>query len=183
MKSLKGQLLIASTRLLDPSFAQAVVLMVQHNKDGAMGLVLNRQTDLAVREAWSQVSQSPCVREENLYVGGPCEGVLMALHPFASASQVEVFEGLHFATETQHMEWLLQQGEAPMRFFVGYAGWSAGQLETEMEAGSWIVTPATLDRVFMPEDAQWQRIKRELAIAAVLPGYDPKIIPPDPSRN
>lgn len=183
MNSLKGQILIASTRLLDPNFLQAVVLMVQHNKDGAMGLILNRQTEVAVRDAWSQVSESPCVREENLYIGGPCEGVLMALHTFPNASQVEVFPGLHFATETQHMEWLLQQAETPMRFFVGYAGWSPGQLETEMESGSWIVTAATLERIFMPDDAQWPRIKRELAMAAILPNYKPGIIPPDPSRN
>ena len=183
MNSLKGQLLIASTRLLDPNFVQAVILMIQHNKDGAMGLVLNRQTEVAVRDAWAQVSESPCVRKDNLYIGGPCEGVLMALHTFASASQVEVFPGLHFATETQHMEWLLQQADTPMRFCVGYAGWSPGQLETEMEGGSWIVTAGTVERIFMPDDAQWPGIKRELAMAAVLPNYNPSIISPDPSRN
>jgi len=183
MQSLKGQLLLASTQLLDPNFVQTVVLMVQHNEQGAMGLVLNRPLEISIRSAWEQVSQTPCVREEPLRVGGPCEGVLMAIHPHATASQVEIIPGLHFATETEHLEWLLQQKQGQMRFFVGYAGWSAGQLEKEMEIGSWLVTPATLERVFAPDDEQWNSIKRELAMAAVQPGYRPEILPQDPSRN
>lgn len=183
MESLKGKLLLASAQLLDPNFVQTVVLMVQHNEQGAMGLVLNRPLEIDIRKAWGQVSQSECVRQEPLHVGGPCEGVLMAVHGYAKAAQVEILPGLYFATETEHLEWLLQQRQGAMRFFVGYAGWTAGQLEQELEIGSWLVTPATVERTFLPDEQQWDSIKRELAMAAVQPGYRPEILPQDPSRN
>jgi putative AlgH/UPF0301 family transcriptional regulator len=107
----------------------------------------------------------------------------MAIHRYASASQAEVISGLHFATETRHLEWLVQQAEGEMMFFVGYAGWSAGQLEKELESGSWLVTPATAERVFRNEEDLWSSIKREVAMAAVQPDYKPEVLPQDPSRN
>ena len=184
MKSLKGPLLIASPRLLDPNFVQTVVLMVQHDKNGALGLVLNRPTELTLRQAWEQVSQSTCERNDNLYVGGPCEGVLMAIHPFAEASQIEVLPGLHFATETDHIKWLIQQGdEKNVRFFVGYAGWTAGQLENEIEGGSWLSMPATIERVFASVETLWRQAKREIELAAILGKANPGILPSDPGLN
>jgi putative transcriptional regulator len=59
----------------------------------------------------------------------------MAIHTHMRASQVEIIPGLYFATESQHLEWLVQQAEGKMRFFVGYAGWTGGQLEKELEGG------------------------------------------------
>lgn len=184
MKSLKGHLLIASPRLLDPNFVQTVVLMVQHDEDGALGLVLNRPTELTLRQAWEQVSQDTCERNDNLYVGGPCEGVLAAIHPFEGASQIEVLPGLHFATETDHIKWLIQQGDATqMRFFVGYAGWSPGQLENELDGGSWLVMPATVDRVFAKEETLWRQAKREIELKAILAKANPGILPSEPGLN
>jgi putative transcriptional regulator len=184
MKSLKGQLLIASPKLLDPNFAQSVVLMVQHDKSGALGLILNRKTEMTLQEGWEQVSQTPCPREGYLYVGGPCEGVLMAIHPYEEAGQMQVLPDLWFSTDTQHIEWLLKQTDEPrIRFFVGYAGWSPGQLENELQIGSWLITPATTERVFAPEDTLWRNIKREVALSAIIGKVNPKIIPADPGLN
>lgn len=184
MKSLKGQLLIASPRLLDPNFVQTVVLMVQHDENGALGLVLNRPTELKLRQAWEQVSQDTCERDDSLYVGGPCEGVLMALHPFEEISQIEVLPGLHFATETDNIKWLVQQADATqIRFFVGYAGWSPGQLENELEGGSWLVMPATVERIFAKEETLWPRAKREIELKAILDKANPRILPAEPGLN
>jgi putative transcriptional regulator len=184
MESLKGHLLISSPRLLDPNFIQSVVLMVQHDTNGALGLVLNRPTEMTLKQAWEQVSQSPCERDDSLYVGGPCEGVLMAIHPFESAGQIEILPGLYFATETQHIEWLLQQTqEKRMRFFVGYSGWSPGQLEGELESGSWITANATLERVFLPDETIWRQVKREISLEQIMGKLNPRLIPNDPSLN
>lgn len=184
MNSLKGQLLIASPRLLDPNFIQGVVLMIQHDKNGAMGLVLNRPTEMTLRQAWEQVSQSPCPREDSLYVGGPCEGVLMAIHPFAEIGQIEILPGLFFAAETTAIEWLLQKAdESRVRFFVGYSGWSPGQLEAEMETGSWVTADASIERVFAPESTLWRDIKREVALQQIIGKVNPRLIPRDPSCN
>ena len=184
MESLEGHLLLASPELLDPNFVQAVVLMVQHDENGALGLVLNRPTDLTLSKAWEQVSQDPCERNDNLYVGGPCEGAFMAIHPFEEASQIEVLPGLYFATDRDHVKWLIQQGdENKMRFFVGYAGWKAGQLENEIDGGSWLIMPATIDRIFASEQTLWRRAKREIDLAAILGKANPGILPSDPGLN
>ena len=109
----------------------------------------------------------------------------MAIHPFESAGQLEIVPGLYFATDTQHIEWLLTQEDAEkhVRFFVGYSGWSPGQLENELEAGSWLTAPATIDRIFAPEEALWRSIKRELSLEALTGKVNPKLIPSDPSMN
>ena len=184
MKSLTSHLLVASPALLDPNFVQTVVLMVQHDNNGALGLILNRPTLMSLKEAWDQVSDSDCDRTDPLYLGGPCEGVLMAIHPFAEAAGIEVLPGLYVSSQTEHIEALLTRTEERlMRFFVGYAGWTAGQLEAEMETGSWQTAPATIERVFAPAETLWLQIKRETALMAIVGKVNPKIMPADPSNN
>lgn len=184
MKSLKGQLLIASSQLLDPNFFQTVLLMVQHDENGALGLVLNRPTETPVDEAWRQVSDTPCLRSDPLNWGGPCQGVLMLLHADPEASEVEVVPGVHFTSDARKIEWLVRQEELPIRFYIGYAGWTAGQLEAEMETGSWLTAPADDQEIFHPAAEQWTRIKRQVTVNQLL-GYavDPRLLPPDPSLN
>ena len=184
MKSLTSHLLVASPALLDSNFVQTVVLMVQHDSNGALGLILNRPTLMSLKDAWDQVSDTECERTDSLYLGGPCEGVLMAIHPFAEAAGIEVLPGLYVSSETEHIETLLKRTEEQrMRFFVGYAGWTAGQLEAELETGSWQTAPATIYRVFAPVETLWRQIKRETALMAIVGTVNPKIMPSDPSNN
>lgn len=183
MESLKGQLLVATPQLRDPNFFQTVVLMVQHDKHGALGLILNRPTETTLGVAWKQVSQKPCLREDALFVGGPCQGVLTALHMEAEASEIEVLPGLHFATSASHVETLVEQVELPARFFVGYAGWSPGQLEQEMESGSWRTAPASTEHVFGDPEDLWLTVMRDLARQSILSPIDPRLVPDDPSVN
>src|ERR1700761_360810 len=77
---LKGKVLVASAELLDPNFARSIVLIVQHDENGAMGLVLNRPLETTVAEAWTQVSAVPYPNNDTLFQGGPCEGPLMVVH-------------------------------------------------------------------------------------------------------
>jgi len=183
MKSLKGHFLIAAPSLLDPNFVQAIVLMVQHDKHGALGLVLNRPLDTTIRQAWEQVKGEPCRREDSLYHGGPCQGVLMAVHTQEEVSQIEILPGLHFSTEADKIEHLVDQEDQPVRFFVGYAGWGPGQLEKEMRSGSWLTAPATVEQVFSGDDRQWLTLSRNISWAAIAQTLNPKVIPEDPSNN
>jgi putative transcriptional regulator len=183
MKSLQGQLLIASPKLLDPNFFKSVVLVVQHGDGGALGLILNRKIDVTLQTAWSQVSEEPCGVEGNLHQGGPCEGPLMVVHGEESLGQLEVLPGLHFSTERESIEELVGRNDGPMKFFVGYAGWAPGQLEGEIEEGSWLTTVAARDDVFRTDDRQWDEMMKRIARAATFPFIDPKLIPPDPSLN
>src|SRR4051812_11769682 len=104
MKSLQGQLLIASPKLMDPNFFKSVVLVVQHGDGGALGLILNRRIDVTVQSAWGQVSEGTCEVEGNLHQGGPCEGPLMVVHGEESLGQLEVLPGIHFSTERESIE-------------------------------------------------------------------------------
>lgn len=183
MESLAGHFLVASPLLLDPNFRQAVILILRHSQDGAMGLVINHPTRLTMMEAWKQVSQKPCGIEDFIYQGGPVEGPLMVLHTEPTASQLSVGNGVFLLTEAEEIEWLVEQGAGPMRFFVGYSGWGAGQLEKELAEGSWLIAPVMKTQLFDNAENLWDSLSRQLTKVSHYPGLDPRRIPPDPSVN
>jgi len=122
-QSLTGQLLVASPTLLSPEFQHSIVLMVQHGEEGALGLVINRPLETSIDEAWDQISEMPCPREDPLHYGGPCEGPLMVVHPLEDYAEMTVADDIYFCTDKEHIEWLLAQADEPMKFVFGYAGW------------------------------------------------------------
>lgn len=182
MASLQGKLLLASPALLDPNFVQSVVLLVQHDENGALGLVLNRTLRATLRQAWEQVdSDVTCAVDHPLYCGGPCDGPLMVLHMHAPSAQVMLPDGTCFSTEKQSVEWLVAHGgEQPAKFCVGYSGWSPDQLEAELESGSWVVAPATRDRIFRTGPETWEQVMRLTHPNVFL---NPAARPGDPSWN
>jgi putative transcriptional regulator len=182
VSSLKGQLLLASAKLVDPNFARAVVLMVQHDENGAMGLILNRPLQTSVQEVCSQQLNLVCAVDGPLHLGGPCEGPLMVLHTREIDAQLKVIDEVYFTTDRAQIESLLIDGEATAKCFVGYAGWSPGQLEAEMETGSWLNLSATKDQIF-PESGGaklWQKLMQKLTLGQWI---DPERIPQDPNLN
>ncbi len=183
MTSLQSHLLIASPELPAP-FDQAVVLLVRHNQEGALGLILNRQTTASFQEAWSQVSDVPCHRDGLIFLGGPCEGPLVALHTDESLLELEVMPGLYFCAGKEKLETLAaREDDQPVKFLAGYAGWSPGQLENEIARGSWSVMPATPEHVFAFEEELWRRTCRTVADAAWRSRLKIKHAPPDPRMN
>jgi len=183
MKSMHGHLLVSSPQLLDPNFAKSVVLMVQHNDEGALGLILNHPLDTTIAEAWEKVMSSPCPSNDPLHHGGPCESPLMVLHGHKEYSQVEVSSGVHFSTEEETVRWLLDQEDVPFKFFVGCAGWAPGQLEEELATGSWLTSEASAEDVFHGDDDQWFKVTKRIAADLGFPNLNPRLIPPDPSYN
>jgi putative transcriptional regulator len=185
MDSLQGQLLIASTELLDPNFARAVVLVTMHSDEGALGLILNRELSLPLQQVWGQVSQSPCVRSENVRQGGPVSGSLTALHDDPSLADVTVLEGLHFATDLQTMENLAGSNEKRAIFYYGHSGWGPGQLEEELAQGAWLVLGATADHVFSERDSLglWKEAITETGRKQIQSVVSLKHIPQDPRLN
>ena len=183
MESLEGHLLLASPQLSDPNFAHAVVLLIQHNDDGALGLVLNRPTSKTVAELWQQVGEGACPSQQPVHLGGPVSGPLMALHTIDDLAELEVLRGVFFAAKKPHLDALVSQDEELYKVFIGHAGWGPGQLEGEIEQGAWQSTPATAVDVFDDADDLWQRLLHR-AQGAVLPALlKIKHVPPDPSMN
>lgn len=184
MKSLKGKLLVASPKLVDPNFFHAVVLLVQHGEDGALGLVLNRPLQTSVREMWREVAEGDsCEVEGALHQGGPMEGALMVVHGDPAQAEAEVTEGVFFCMRRDAIEGLVQENRAPMKFFVNYAGWGAGQLEAEIDEGSWLAVPATPKVIFEGDEHLWSDLIRATSRVGVAGMVDPKRIPDDPSVN
>jgi putative transcriptional regulator len=183
MDSLQGQLLVATPRLSDPNFFHTVILLVQHGAEGALGLVLNRPLSASVSTVWKQVSESPCLIEGFLHQGGPCEGPLMVVHTDDGAADLTVMPGVHFSTNKDAIERLVEAASSPTTFFIGYAGWRPGQLENELEQASWLTATAKPEHIFDPPDELWHALHRVASKAATASWIPPEIMPDDPSLN
>jgi putative transcriptional regulator len=185
MASLQGRLLIASQDLLDPNFARTVVLVAVHGDEGALGLIVNRESNMPLKQLWGQVSQSPCLREGNVRQGGPVAGTLMALHDQRPLANLVVTDELFLATEISAMEVLAATEEGQAIFYVGHSGWGPGQLENELAEGSWLVLPATSENVFGQLDtlAAWKEAMTEFGRRQVQSVVPIRHVPQDPRLN
>lgn len=158
----RGSLLVAAPTMLDPNFARTVVLLVAHGVDGAMGVILNRPSDMRVGEALPRLE--PVAAPDVLFVGGPVgDGTLLALGTGRRVDSIEEVEeivpgvGLVPMGEEGAPGCALEQA----RLFVDYAGWSPGQLEAEIGRGDWLVFEALPGDAFTADpDALWAEVLR-----------------------
>ena len=179
---LKGQLLLDSGQLGGSFFQRTVVLICQHDAEGAFGLVLNRSTGTKVGDMI--VADLPdCLRGFPLYLGGPVQpSALSYLHSDSFLPEANVLPNLNLG---HSLDALVELGEsfAPARklkLFAGYAGWSPGQLEGEMKRKAWLRFPASLELVFeTPPDQLWSSILRQMGPKYRLLSQ----MPEDPSLN
>ncbi len=185
MDSLQGHLLIASPGLADPNFAKTVVLIAVHGEEGALGLILNREMNTPLPEVWGQVSESECRRTENVRHGGPVSGSLMAVHDMRPHANLIVTDDIYVATELNAMESVAGSEEGQALFYVGHAGWGAGQLESELADGSWLVLPATALLVFGDQDTNmlWKDTMTEVGRRQVQSVVPVKHVPDNPRLN
>ena len=185
METLQGQFLVASTKLADPNFFRTVVLIVRHNDEGAMGMVVNRPATLTVREVWEKVTGSGCETTEHLHVGGPCPGPLMALHERIDLADLEVTSGMYFTADPENIAQLIGQQHLSVRYFAGYAGWGPGQLEAEIGSGAWHIEPAAAEQLFADDgvlgNSLWPGARRRRGW--LLDAVGIRHVPPEPSMN
>jgi len=162
-KFLKGKLLLDAGELTGSFFAKTVVLICQHDAEGAFGLVLNRSTDKKFGEVVSSALPET-LKDEPLFLGGPVQPTAMSyLHSEAFLPDANIMTSLSLGHSLDELV-DLGDGYSPTRklkTFAGYAGWAPGQLEGEMRRKAWITHPATLEIVFDPEpDRLWKKILR-----------------------
>lgn len=157
-KYLQGQLLLDSGQLRGSFFQRTVLLICQHNAEGAFGLVLNRAAGSKVGEMI--VADLPdTLKESPLYLGGPVQPTALSfLHSDNFILDANVMPNLSLGHE---LDTLVEIGESfstqkKIKMFAGYAGWSPGQLEDEMKRKAWLIYPASLDLVFnTPPEKLW----------------------------
>lgn len=159
MESLRGQLLISSGGLYDPNFRHTVVLVGEHNAEGAAGVVLNRSLGITVEQAIPPLA-GLVPAGEPLFQGGPVQPgspVLLVelMHP--GLVDVPVFGSVGFLVGDVSSD--IRSSVLRARVFVGHSGWAPGQLEAEMAADSWILEPARVGDVFTDApDSLWSRV-------------------------
>lgn len=180
MESLRGRLLISSGGLYDPNFRHTVVLIGEHNADGALGVVLNRALNATVEESIPALSHL-VPPGEHLFQGGPVQPsspVLLAEFEHADLADLLVFGSVGFLVGEVSSD--VEPGVLRARVYAGYSGWGPGQLEAEMAADSWIVDPAREEDVFTDvPDLLWSRVLQRKG-----PEYERLAkMPYDPSMN
>jgi len=184
MDSLAGRFLIASPHLPDPNFAQTVVLMVQHSEEGALGLILDRPSQSQLSEIWTQVDDQPPGIDQPIFLGGPVEGPLMAIHTSIAHAEETVIEGVYFSSGRDSLLAIVAQSANPYRIFSGYAGWGGGQLEVEMQVGGWLTLPATEEMIFESDPTElWKQVVRRVGSDILRDTLGIKGMPEDPSVN
>lgn len=179
-----GQLLVATPALLDPNFAHAVVLVLDADEDGALGVVLNRPSSVSVDEVlpdWSTMAGPPSV----MFQGGPVSAdsaLALAALPAGQESEPIGFRRLFGDVGVVDLD-APTEVAAPalraMRIFAGYAGWDEEQLVDEILEGAWYVLPSESDDLFGPDPVGlWMRVLRrqpgELAWVSTRP-LDPSM--------
>jgi putative transcriptional regulator len=180
-ESLAGQLLLASPALRDPNFERTVVLIGVHSEQGAMGVVLNRPSEVTVGEAAPQLEEA-IEDSARVFVGGPVQPssiVFLAEFLDPGLAGVLVLGRIGFPAPDAE---LAQLGEATerVRVFAGFAGWGEGQLEAELADGDWIPQAALPEDVFseLPERLWSDVLTRKGGSYALVAR-----MPPDPSVN
>jgi putative transcriptional regulator len=159
-----GKLLIAEPFLSDPNFARAVILLCEHSQEGSVGFILNRSTELTLGDLLPDL-YTPLLP---IHQGGPVQlDTLHMLHRMPDKfGGNEVFPGIYWGGSYEALqETIMQNQYQPMdlKLFVGYAGWSPGQLEKELKEGSWIVTDVTQDMLFETEsEILWKHAIKSL---------------------
>jgi len=160
-RSLKGQLLLDSGQLRGSFFHRSVVLICQHDQEGAFGLVLNQPTGNKVGDVL--VADLPEVlKDQVLHAGGPVQtNALTYLHSDAFLPNANVLPNLSMGHSLDDLQEIGQSfsPSQQIRCFAGYAGWTGGQLESEMERKAWLVHPATIEIAFAAETKDlWKKI-------------------------
>ena len=180
MDSLRGHLLISSGGLYDPNFRHTVVLIGEHNAEGALGVVLNRALNVTVEDAVPALGELVGPGEP-LYQGGPVQQdnpVLLAELNSPDLVDVLAFGSVGFLVGDVSED--IRPSLVRARVYAGYSGWGPGQLEAEMAMDSWIVEPAREEDVFTDApDLLWSRVLKRKG-----PEYQRlSRMPYDPSMN
>ena len=172
INSLTNQFLLAMPSLEDNNFSRSVTLICEHNDEGALGIVVNRPTNLSLSEIFIQLDleRKGIDDSDQVHFGGPVQSERgLVLHEGIGSWEytLSITDNLGL-TSSKDILTALASGHGPSSFLfaLGYAGWSGGQLETEIQENSWLIVPANREILFeTPIDQRWNK-------AAAMAGID-----------
>lgn len=170
--TLKGKLLISMPAMKDPRFAQSVILICGHDHNGAMGLVINKPTEkFKLKELLEQINipVKASFQDQDIYYGGPVEmgrGFILHSCDVMAKGSFIIAENIALSATTDILK-KVGAGKGPQKILctLGYAGWSAGQLEQEIQKDAWFIVPCQEDLVFdTPFDGKWLSSFRSMGV-------------------
>jgi putative transcriptional regulator len=161
IKITAGKLLVSEPSLHDQYFAKSVVLLAEHNDEGSFGLVINHPSDLLM----DQITDDLPGFNPRLFLGGPVKlDTLFYIHTKGELIEgsLPIINGLYWGGKADIVKKLILSGKITnndIRFFIGYSGWSANQLEREMKENSWLLMDTTLNQVLYSNPRQlWRQL-------------------------
>ena len=166
-KPAPGMFLVARRSLGGTYFGETVIYLVEHDAQGTLGLIVNRSSNIRLADAVPDIDEA-LAAPHRLYLGGPVEpAMIMMLLRSESAARgmAHVADSVYVSADRRVLDAALEarRRAGEFRLYVGYSGWSAGQLDAEIERGSWHVVPAHGDAVFAADsDSLWQRLIERL---------------------
>jgi putative transcriptional regulator len=163
----RGKLLVASPRLEDPNFSRSVVVLLEHGPAGAVGVVVNRRTEVPLATAMRDVPEL-AGRADRLHLGGPVDPsrvLLLVRTREKPEDSLRILDEVWVTGSIDALKHLIHErkGKAEFRVFAGYAGWGAGQLEAEVRRGDWLVADGDPTAIFGDAASMWQRLVDRLS--------------------
>ncbi|UBD76232.1 YqgE/AlgH family protein [Parabacteroides goldsteinii] len=163
----QGSILISEPFLQDAYFQRSVVLLIEHNTQGSMGFVLNKKTDLIVNTFFPELEEYP---EIPIYLGGPVSAnrlfFIHSLGDLIVPDSVKIKDRLYFDGDFEALKRYMQNGhsiEGKVKFFLGYSGWTEGQLGNEINKNSWVVSHAAKENVLLADgESFWKNSLEQL---------------------
>ena len=172
MGSLKNQILISMPHMNDPFFSKSVVYICEHGNGGAMGVIINKNLDAPeLREIFDKLfklEKSFNTIKSSTFFGGPVlleKGIILHHSDYSSPKSISISKSVSLTSDRGVLEELKREEKVPFKLMLGHAGWSAGQLEREIENGDWLIQSTTSDFIFnLPSNQMWEYAAKSIGL-------------------
>ena len=172
MGSLKNQILISMPHMNDPFFSKSVVYICEHGNGGAMGVIINKNLDAPeLREIFDKffkLEKSFNTIKNSTFFGGPVlleKGIILHHSDYLSPKSISISKSVSLTSDQGALEDLKREEKVPFKLMLGHAGWSAGQLEREIENGDWLIQSTTSDFIFnLPSNQMWEYAAKSIGL-------------------
>lgn len=160
----RGRVLVSEPFLQDTYFKRSLVLLTEYSEEGAVGFVINKPLDVQINEVMNNFPKF----NSHVSIGGPVStNTIHYLHSVGNhiPNSIQVADNLYWGGDYDIMKDLVMCGEimpSQIRFFLGYSGWHAGQLESELSQNSWLVTEVNYNKIMRPENDLWKNTVNQL---------------------